>query len=79
MSNLEFEIYMLLNEPSILSQMIKCDSLEDMFEVCKDKTNLKEKEFIFAINQLVSNGGEGILIEEISSESLAAYYKIRAS
>ena len=50
-----------------------------MFEVCKDKTNLKEKEFIFAINQLVSNGGEGILIEEISSESLAAYYKIRAS
>ena len=70
---------MLLNDASILSQMIKCDSLEDMFEVCKDKTNLNEKEFIFAINQLVSNGGEGILIEEISPESLAAYYKTRVS
>lgn len=69
---------MLLNETSILSQMIKCDSLEDMFEVCKDKINVNEKEFIFAINLLVSNGGEGILIEEISPESLAAYYKRRA-
>ena len=69
---------MLLNEISILSQMIKCDSLEDMFEVCKDKINVNEKEFIFAINLLVSNGGEGILIEEISPESLAAYYKRRA-
>ena len=69
---------MLLNETSILSQMIKCDSLEDMFEVCKDKINVNEKEFIFAINLLVSNGGEGILIEEISPESLAVYYKRRA-
>lgn len=78
MTNAESEIYSLLSDDMVFSEITKCATLEEMFTSCKEKTQLTEHEFIQTMNNILLTVEPGTLIDEISPTDLGGYYKIRA-